>query len=183
MDSTSHRVHLSWHQYHYFCLGHQKFLDFPSKKTNFKLTFYYRSTALMLVGTALLGSACSFIFVPLLPEIISAVQDKENIGENDELNDKGASVFNFAYALGCLIAPILGGLFNDLIDFRYTCDLMAVCAGTFALLYFLVNLLPFLIAKNKKSASNYRVERAHSRNNSSVNSLRIEQMSQVSDKR
>lgn len=102
----------------------------------------------MIVGMVLLGLACSLIFVPLLPEIIDAVQDKENIGENDELNDKASSLFNIAYAIGCLIAPIIGGLLNDYLHFRGTCDIMALSAAIFALIYFLINLLPLFIEKN-----------------------------------
>jgi MFS family permease len=119
---------------------------------------FYRSLGLNLAGMALLGSACSFIFVPLLPEIINSVMDKEEIGENEELNDKGASVFNFSYALGCLIAPILGGAFNDIMGFRYTSDLMAVCACVFGLLYFFVNLLPYLLDRRAKRRYSLQLE-------------------------
>eukprot|EP00347_Sterkiella_histriomuscorum_P004444 403360434 len=104
----------------------------------------------MIIGMILLGFACALIFVPLLPEIIDAVQDKEKLGENDELNDKASSLFNISYAIGCLIAPILGGVLNDSIRFRYTCDVMAVSAGIFSVLYFLINVLPFIIHERKQ---------------------------------
>jgi MFS family permease len=103
----------------------------------------------MIVGMILLGFACSLIFVPLLPEIISAVQDKEKIGENNELNDKASSVFNVSYATGCLIAPILGGALNDHFQYRTTCDIMALSAAGFSLIYFFFNVLSSLIANRK----------------------------------
>ena len=105
----------------------------------------------MLVGMVMLGLSCALIFVPLLPEIIDAVQEKEDIGENDDLNDMASSMFNASYAIGCLIAPILGGVFNDAYGFRRTCDIMAMTAAIFMVLYFGVNVLPFLIAERKRA--------------------------------
>eukprot|EP00347_Sterkiella_histriomuscorum_P005636 403355840 len=121
-----------------FFFGPSKLLHFPDS-----LTF-------MIIGMVLLGFSCSLIFVPLLPEIIDAVQDKENIGENNELNDKASSLFNMSYAIGCLIAPILGGAFNDSYKYRTTCDIFAVSAATFAVIYFFINLLPNIIESRQK---------------------------------
>lgn len=105
----------------------------------------------MIVGNAVLGLAVSFIFVPLLAEIIEAVKEKEGItDDNEQVTDLGSSVFNTSYAIGCLTAPILGGLFNDLYGFRYTCDIMAFSSLAMALIYFFVNLLPFMIDQRKK---------------------------------
>lgn len=42
--------------------------------------------------------------------------------------DKASTLYNLAFSLGGAIAPILGGLLNDLIGFRSTSDIMAVCA-------------------------------------------------------
>jgi MFS family permease len=111
----------------------------------------YRSLPMMLVGMVFLGFSCGFIFVPLLPEIIEAIQDKEGIGENEELNDKASGFFNASYAIGCLIAPILGGAFNDAWGFRKTCDIMAMLAAIFGVVYFLINVLPYLVSKHRKS--------------------------------
>ncbi len=63
----------------------------------------------MLAGLLCLGFSVAMIFVPLLPEIIEAAEEKENVVDNMELNDKASSLFNTSYALGCLISPILGG--------------------------------------------------------------------------
>ena len=104
----------------------------------------------MIVGMILLGFACALILVPLLPEIIDSIQEKEQMGENSELNDKASSLFNISYAFGCLIAPILGGLFNDLYGYRMTCDIMAISSAAFSLLYFLINILPYWIFLTKK---------------------------------
>jgi hypothetical protein len=48
------------------------------------------------------------------------------------------------------VAPILGGLFNDLYGFRYTCDIFAFSSLAFAFIYFFGNFVPYLIAKHRK---------------------------------
>ena len=103
----------------------------------------------MIGGIVLLGIAISLIFVPLLSEIIEAVQEKEGFGENPILNDKASAVFNAAYATGCIIGPILGGFLKDTFDFRTTCDIMALASCSFALIYFFGNILPNCFKKKK----------------------------------
>ena len=66
------------------------------------------------------------------------------------MSDLASGVFNTSYAIGCLIAPIMGGLFNDLYGFRYTCDIMAFSSLALAVIYFVLNLLPFIIEKNRR---------------------------------
>lgn len=106
---------------------------------------------------AALGMSISFIFAPILPEIIEAVQEKERIGENSELNDRASGLYNFSYGVGCMLAPILGGVFNDFFGYRTTCDIMAFSCLSFGLLYFFINVLPYvwshgwLVKKPQKS--------------------------------
>ena len=51
----------------------------PSQLLNFP-----QSIALNLAGNSLAGFSLSFIFVPLLAEIIEVVKEKENIPDDDE---------------------------------------------------------------------------------------------------
>ncbi|CDW87636.1 permeases of the major facilitator superfamily [Stylonychia lemnae] len=130
--------------------GPSKLLGLPGY-LYFKQSQIIRTLPFMIVGMILLGFACPLIIVPLLPEIIDAVKEKEQIGENNELNDKASSFFNSSVAIGSLTAPILGGLFNDLYDFRNTCDIMAIMSCAYAIIFFLINLLPFWISlRNSK---------------------------------
>jgi MFS family permease len=71
------------------------------------------------------------------------------LGENEELNDKAASMFNLANAVGCIIGPIMGGFFNDLFGFRSTCDIMALFAFLYSIAFFFVNILPELKERRK----------------------------------
>ena len=99
-----------------------------------------------IIGNGVLGFAVSFIFVPLLSEIVDAVKEKEGLTEESEkLNDLASGVFNASYSIGCLIAPILGGLFNDLYGFQYTCDIMAFASLIYAGIYFIFNVVPYII--------------------------------------
>jgi hypothetical protein len=87
--------------------------------------------------------------VPLLSEIIAAVQEKEGMGENPLLNDKASGIFNTAYASGCIVAPILGGALENICGFRKTCDVLAFSSLSFAVLYFFLNILPGFFEKKK----------------------------------
>ena len=101
----------------------------------------------MIAGISLLGFSCAFIFAPLLPEIIDAVQDKEEIGENQELNDKASGLFNSSFAIGCLLGPIIGGLLNDNFGYRTTCDIMAFFSLIYSFIYFSIVILPYLLQR------------------------------------
>ena len=90
--------------------------------------------------------------MPLLAEIIEAVQEKEGIIQaTPQLNDMAAGLFNFSYAVGCIIAPILGGYLNEIFKFRQTCDIMAMASLAYGVFYFFVRILgdKFFIPKHK----------------------------------
>lgn len=50
-------------------------------------------------------------------------------------------------ALGCIIGPVIGGILNDAYGFRSTCDIMGCCAMAFAVIYFVVMILPQICVK------------------------------------
>jgi len=80
--------------------------------------------------------------VPLLSEIIEGVREKEGIRDSGTINDKASGVYNTAYAVGCIIAPILGGYLSMYTNFRTTCDIMAICSISYAAIFFSVIILP-----------------------------------------
>ena len=84
-----------------FCFGPSFFLGLPAN-----------SKSLTLVGLSLLGLSAAGIFVPLLSEIIEAIQLEEIIGESPYLTDKASGLFNSAYATGCIAAPLIGASLN-----------------------------------------------------------------------
>lgn len=80
-----------------FLLGPSKTLDFPEK------------LGYSLAGIGCLGFSVAFLFVPLLPEIISSVSEKENLENSPFLSDKASGIYNSAYGIGNCLAPIIGG--------------------------------------------------------------------------
>ena len=71
------------------------------------------SLALTLVGTGALGFSVAFLFVPLLPEIIASVAEKEGLENSPFLADKASGIYNSAYGVGNCLAPIIGGAISD----------------------------------------------------------------------
>jgi hypothetical protein len=142
-----------------------------------------------LVGIGSLGISVAFLFVPLLPEIISSVSEKEGLENSPFLADKASGIYNAAYGVGNCLAPIIGGIIanakdalyeNDpqkkgLMGFRFTCDVMALSSFGFGFLYFIVVILPGLCRGNK-SKSDHREQKliADLGQNAVDNSLTIE---------
>lgn len=118
--------------------GPSKTLDFP------------KELALSASGICIVAFSCALIFVPLLSEIVEAVMAKEGLDEpTEELNDIAAGFFNTAYALGCLIAPIIGGALNDAYGFRITCDIMAFSSGGYSIVFLVIAIVPYIMTSKK----------------------------------
>lgn len=109
----------------------------------------FRDYKLLLAGIAVLGVAIGFLFVPLLTEIIAAVQEKEGMGENPILNDKCTGLFNTFFGIGSILAPTCGGLITGAYGFRATCDVMAISAFVFAFIYLAAITIPACLEKKK----------------------------------
>ena len=101
----------------------------------------------MLAGLISLRFSVSMIFVPLLPKIIEEAEEKLGLKNSIKLNDKVSSIFNTFFALGCLIARILGGSLDQAFGFRTTCDIMAISAGVYAIIFFFLRVLPYILNK------------------------------------
>lgn len=108
-----------------------------------------------LVGSGLLGVSVAFLFVPLLPEIIAAVAEKEGLENSPFLSDKASGIYNSAYGIGNCLAPIIGGSLStawggrggvfppDVKEgFPFACDIMAISSAAFCIIYFCFAILP-----------------------------------------
>jgi MFS family permease len=85
------------------------------------------------------GVSISFIFVPLLPEILYVVGTEEGLSNNNDLNDKASGIYNVAYASGTILAPNIGGILTDLYGFRYMCDTLAIFSFCFSIIFLFAN--------------------------------------------
>lgn len=115
---------------------------------------------LIIAGIGLMGISASLIVVPLLPELIDAVKEKEHIPESQLLNDKASAVYNTSQAVGSIIGPILGGFLQELVGFRSTCDIMALGAAAFTVVYFAFNVVPYML-KSKQEKTCVDIEAQH----------------------
>jgi MFS family permease len=148
----------------FFLCGASLFVFGPSPSFGFN-----PSLAFTLVGIGMLGFSVAFLFVPLLPEIISSVAEKEGLENSPFLADKASGIYNGAYGVGNCLAPIIGGAItaakiskeNDdkTKGFPFTCDVMAFASIGFGVLYFLLAILPGLISGNNASKYNKREDK------------------------
>lgn len=112
-------------------MGPSEMLGFPERQYNQWLTY---------VGLALNGVSISFIFVPLLPEILYVVGTAEGLSDdNNELNDKASGIYNVAYASGTILAPNIGGILAEHFGFRVMCDCLAVFSMVFSIIFLFAN--------------------------------------------
>ena len=52
--------------------------------------------------------------------------------------DKSSALYSISYMSGSAIAPLIGGVLDDHIGFRYTSDIMAIMSGVLSILYLIV---------------------------------------------
>lgn len=98
----------------------------------------------------------AFLFVPLLPEIITSVSEKEGIEASPFLSDKASGIYNSAYGIGNCLAPIIGGAITQARNFRFTCDVMGIASLSFSILYLCFAVIPGILHEKKaKSKQDY----------------------------
>ena len=129
------------------------FLLGPSYVLDFKPTL-----GCSLAGIGCLGMSVAFLFVPLLPEIIASVAEKEGLENSPFLADKASGIYNSAYGIGNCLAPLIGGgivgSYEDPITgFRMCCDIMAFSSLAFCFIYLIFGILPAYLDSKKKDNS------------------------------
>ena len=108
--------------------------------------------SLVILGYMILGVAGALALVPLFSSIIESVREKENInGKCENLHDKTSALFNASWALGSILAPIIGGAINTAYDFETACDVMMVVSFIYGLLFFVVFVLPEMLQESKEA--------------------------------
>lgn len=110
-----------------------------------------------LAGIGCLGFSVAFLFVPLLPEIISSVAEKNNLENSPFLSDKASGIYNSAYGVGNCLAPIIGGAItgsysNKILGFQMCCDIMALSSLAFCGIYFCFAIIPAWLDQKRIAA-------------------------------
>lgn len=98
----------------------------------FILTYIYRNEIVVIIGLSTLGFGGVLITIPGIVELIQILRTKMGLDEQDS-NDNGSALFNFATCLGEAFGPLIGGYITEQYDFQtscYTISLVnfAICA-------------------------------------------------------
>ena len=96
---------------------------------------YPDSLALMCVGQALVGMAFGAMYIPTLPEMVESAGARFP-GQEREVNNMSAGIFQSFLGMGFLIAPLYGSILHQLIGFRLLEDITATLNLAMAVIYF-----------------------------------------------
>lgn len=61
-----------------------------------------------------------------------------------------SGLLNTAMSIGSILGPIIGGVVNDKVGFRKTCDILAGCACIFTLFFFCSIIIPNIIMRKRQ---------------------------------
>ncbi len=96
----------------------------------------------MALGLAILGMSGPLIYIPILPELISIINEKnKHIREDPKLMDMCSGIYNTAINLGFWLTPILSGTIADYKGYQFTCDFMAFISLVFGVTFYFVIVL------------------------------------------
>ena len=88
--------------------------------------------------------------MPLLSEVIDAIEQKEGVKKNTYINDRASALFNTASSFGTVIGPVIGGVLDDEVGWASTCDAFAIITIVTGGVYLFLGLIPAIVrARNK----------------------------------
>ena len=91
---------------------------------------------LVVIGLVMSGSCMAPMTIPVLPEMIEASQEKFPSQNARVTNNYVGAIFNTALGLGTCIGPLYGATAYERLNFRLTCDILALFVLTFGIAYF-----------------------------------------------
>ena len=93
--------------------------------------------ALIILGLIIIGVAAGMISIPVLPEMLEAIEERKEKNYNqEELNNYISGIFVMCNGLGEFIGPVLSSFLNEKYGFRASQDIYAVLVMIFGLCYF-----------------------------------------------
>ncbi len=96
------------------------------------------SEVITLIGLCFMGLGCGMIIIPVMPEMIESAQTRYPKMQEEMLHNKISGIFIASQGLGETLGPVLGSVFEELVGFRYSQDIIAGILITFMILYFAV---------------------------------------------
>ena len=107
----------------------------------------------MGVGLAVLGISGPIIYIPILPELITIMNEKNRyIKDDPKLMDMCSGIYNTSINFGFWLTPLLSGLISNYKGYQFTCDFMAFLSLGFGLIFYIVIVKN---AKQKRSINRY----------------------------
>ena len=107
--------------------------------------------AMIILGLMIIGAAAGMISIPVLPEMLEAIEERNDRDYNlEELNNYISGIFVTCTGLGEFIGPVLSSFLNDRYGFRESQDIYANIILVFAFIYFFSVGHFFIFIKTRK---------------------------------
>lgn len=108
-----------------YLVGPSQILGLPSE-----------SAVMMIIALCILGVGAAFTIIPIIPEMLDAVQGKYP-GQDTELSDNFSAIFNISGGIGQVVGPSCSGALNDSLGFNLTFDIIGSTVLLFNIIYIL----------------------------------------------
>ena len=108
-----------------FCVGTSKYFGLEN------------NPGMIMLGLMIIGVAAGMISIPVLPEMLEAIELREDIRyDPEELENYISGVFVICTGLGEAIGPTLSSSLNEAYGFRVAQDIFAAGCLLYAIVYF-----------------------------------------------
>ena len=108
-----------------FCVGTSKYFGLEN------------NPAMIMLGLMILGCAAGMVSIPVLPEMLEAIEMNPDLNYDHETLDNFISgIFVISTGAGEAIGPILSSTLNEAYGFRIAQDIFAAGCLLFAIVYF-----------------------------------------------
>jgi MFS family permease len=96
------------------------------------------SEKITMVGLSIMGFGAAMIIIPVMPDMIDVAEQKYPHMEKDILKNKISGLFISSQGIGEALGPILGSVFQKVVGFRLSQDIVALVLLSFMILYYLM---------------------------------------------
>ena len=111
--------------------------------------------AMIILGLMIIGASAGMISIPVLPEMLEAIEERNDKNYNmEELNNYISGIFVTCTGLGEFIGPVLSSFLNEKYGFREAQDIYANIIMVFAVIYFLSVGHIYIFFKTDKERNN-----------------------------
>ena len=119
--------------------------------------------AMIILGLMIIGAAAGMISIPVLPEMLEAIEERNDRKYNlEELNNYISGIFVTCTGLGEFIGPVLSSFLNEKYGFRRAQDIYANIILVFALIYFFsVGHIYIFIRTEKERGQTHQIPQKH----------------------